>query len=263
VRVRSCVALGLVAVASCLVLVGLLHPLTAARVDPVRRTISEYALGEFGWMFNTAVIGLAVGTALVLVALVAAGLLRWPSVAAFALAIGAVALLVVVAFEKANWSVGPSVGGYIHRYASLVAFLALPVAALAICSRWRGEPRFGRCAGWCRVLAALSFGWLSVIVAGMLLYPLAGVSWWQFVPLGLVERGLALTEVAIVVLLGCWSWRAAGPVAAERGRPAGERRALSGDAPCVAGRTDQARSGQPARGFASTSGRAPRGRPAL
>jgi Protein of unknown function (DUF998) len=210
VPVRTAAALGLSAVATCLVLVGLLHPLALAQVDPVRRTLSEYALGEFRWMFNIGVIGLALGIALVLVALVGAGLLRWPSAAAFALALGAVALLVVVAFEKANWSVGPSVGGYVHRYASLAAFVALPVAALAIGGRWRSESRFERCAGWCRALAVVSFGWLAVIVAGMLLYPLAGISLWQVVPLGLMERGLALTEVAIVVLLGCWAWRAVG-----------------------------------------------------
>ncbi len=166
-------------------------------------------------MFNVGVIGLAAGTALVAAALVGAGLLRWPSTAALALLVGAVALLVVVAFEKANWSVGPSVGGYVHRYASLVAFLAVPAAASAIGRRWRAEPPMRRSASWCRALAALSFGWLAVIAAGMLLYPLAGVSWWwQVVPLGLVERGLALTEVAIVVVLGCWAWRAAATVGA-------------------------------------------------
>ena len=42
-----------------------------------------------------------------------------------------------------------------------------------------------------RCSALLAFGWLAVIVAGMLLYPLAGVPMWQVVPLGLVERGLA------------------------------------------------------------------------
>jgi Protein of unknown function (DUF998) len=161
-------------------------------------------------MFNIGVIGLAVGIALVLVALVGAGVLRRTSVGAIALVVAASALLVVVAFEKANWSVGPSVGGYIHRYASLAAFTALPAAAVLTGRRWRADPHVGRPAGWARALGIASFGWLAVIVAGMLLYPLAGISWWQVVPLGLVERGLALTEVAIVVLLGCWAWRAAG-----------------------------------------------------
>ena len=58
-------------------------------------------------------------------------------------------------------------------------------------------------------LALLSYGWLAVIVAGMLLYPLAGVPMWQVVPLGLVERGLALTELATLTLLATSAYRAA------------------------------------------------------
>ena len=202
--VRLCAGLGFAAIALCAVLVGALHVLQAARVDTVRRTISEYALGDHGWMFDVGVIGLAVGSVLVLLALVGAGLLGRSSTAAVALGVWAVTLLVVVAFEKANWSVGPSVGGYIHRYASLAAFVALPVAALALGRRWRRHPQFGRYSIGVRWL-----GWLSTIVLGVALRPLTGVPWWQFVPLGLVERGLAVTEVATVVLMGAWAWRAA------------------------------------------------------
>ena len=120
-----------------------------------------------------------------------------------------VTLVVVVAFEKTNWSIGPSVSGYIHRYASLAAFIALPVAALALGRRWRRDPQFGRLRGldaarW----AGVSLGWLSTIFLGVFLRPLTGVPWWQFVPLGLVERGLAVTEVVAVVVMGAWAWRA-------------------------------------------------------
>jgi hypothetical protein len=207
--VRLVAALGLGAVALCAVLVGSLHGL-ATEVNPIRRTISEYAIGEFGWMFDVAVLGLAVGSLLVLLALVGAGLLGRSSGGAVALGVWSVTLVLVVAFEKANWSIGPSVGGYIHRYASLAAFVALPVAALAVGRRWRAHPRFGRYAAVTRWLGALSLGWLSTIVLGVFLRPLTGVPWWQFVPLGLVERGLAVTEVAAVIVLGAWAWRAAG-----------------------------------------------------
>jgi Protein of unknown function (DUF998) len=206
---RLSAALGFAAIAVCVVLVGSLHALRADHVDPIRRTISEYALGEFGWMFDVGVVGLAVGSVFVLAALVRAGLLGWTSSGALAMGIWAVTLLVVVAFEKANWSIGPSIGGYIHRYASLAAFIALPIAALAIGRRWRRDPAFGRFAAWTRALGLVSLGWLSAVLLGVLLRPLTGVPWWQFVPLGLVERGLAVTEVAAVVLLGAWAWRAA------------------------------------------------------
>jgi hypothetical protein len=209
VPVRLCAGLGFAAIALCAVLVGALHVLQAARVDPVRRTISEYALGDHGWMFDVGVIGLAVGSLLVLFALIGAGLLARSSTDAVALGVWAATLVVVVAFEKANWSIGPSVGGYIHRYASLAAFVALPIAALVLGRRWQRDPQFGRYSVGVRVLGWVSLGWLSTIVLGVALRPLTGVPWWRFVPLGLVERGLAVTEVATVVLMGAWAWRAA------------------------------------------------------
>jgi hypothetical protein len=39
------------------------------------------------------------------------------------------------------------------------------------------------------------------------LRPFTGVPWWQLVPLGLVERGLAITAVVTVVVLGRWAAR--------------------------------------------------------
>jgi len=125
--VRASVAIGLVGTALAVVLVGSLHVLYAGDVDPVRRTISEYALRDLGWMFDTGVLALAAGSVAVLIALVRAGLVRWPSFAAAGMLVSAAGMVAVVVFEKTNWAVGPSVGGVIHRYASLAAFLALQV----------------------------------------------------------------------------------------------------------------------------------------
>jgi uncharacterized membrane protein YozB (DUF420 family) len=199
-RVRLLAALGISGAGVAVVLVGLLHVLAAGQVDPVRRTISEYALGTYQTLFDVGVLGLALGSLLIAVALVRAGVARPPSAAL--LGAWALALVLVVVFEKANWSVGPSVGGYIHRYASLVAFVCLPVAALLMV-RGRSETH----AVWSRWLAALSLLWLGSIITGVVLRPFTGVPWWQFLPLGIVERGLALTEVAVVVVLGLWAWR--------------------------------------------------------
>ena len=60
-----------------------------------------------------------------------------------------------------------------------------------------------------RWLGAMALAWLAPILLGFVLRPLTGVPWWQFVPLGLFERGLALTEVATVVVMGAWAARAA------------------------------------------------------
>ena len=65
---RALAAFGLVGVGVAVVLVGLLHVVSAGRVSPVRRTISEYALGDSDWMFDVGVLGLAGGSVLVLLA---------------------------------------------------------------------------------------------------------------------------------------------------------------------------------------------------
>ena len=208
--VRATAAAGLVGVALAVVFVGLLHVRYAGDVDPVRRTISEYALRDLGWMFDTGVLALAAGSVAVLIALVRAGLVRWPSFAAVGMLVWAAGMVAVVVFEKTNWAVGPSVGGVIHRYASLVAFLVLPVATLAAT---RGRDGVA----WPRWLAAAALAWLGAILSGVVLRPISGVPWWQFLPLGIMERGLAVTEVAIVVALAIWAGSRSARVAAGAG----------------------------------------------
>jgi hypothetical protein len=207
-RTRFLAVAGLTGAGLAVVLIGLLHVI-ASDVDPVRWTISEYALGGFRPLFDVGVLGLAVGSALVLAASVRAGLLRWPSVGAVLLALWTVALVVVVAFEKTNWAVGQSVSGYIHRYASLVAFASLPAAVLVIGRRWRGDAEWGRFAAWSRRLGGVALLLLATILVGVALRRVVGVVVWGILPLGLVERALALAEVAAVVVLGTWAYRVA------------------------------------------------------
>ena len=185
-----------------------LHGL-APEVDPVRRTVSQYALGPWKPVFDAGVLAVAAGSAAVLAGLVRAGLVRWRSTASTLLAAWSACLVVVVAFEKIDWSIGPTPTGYLHRYASLVAFFCLPTAALMVGRAWRGDARWGRYAAWSRWLGVVSLMWLAPMLLGFVLRPLMGVPWWRFVPLGLFERGVALTEVAAVLVLGVWVARAA------------------------------------------------------
>jgi hypothetical protein len=200
---------GLVGAALAVVLVlGL--TLGVDQVDPVQRTISEYGLlAAYAPVFDAGVLAFVAAVLGALVALVRSGILRPRSVGAIGLVLGALGLVAVVVFEKTNWSVGPSVGGYVHRYASLVAFLALPVAAIAAARGHRGAP-----ARWARWLGVASLLWFVPILGAIALGPVTGLPWWQAVPLGLVERGLALTEVLAVVALAWWGARSAAPVPA-------------------------------------------------
>ncbi|MEV4411852.1 DUF998 domain-containing protein [Catellatospora sp. NPDC049609] len=207
---RPLAAAGIVAVLLGMAAVSALHVLPpTADISPVRRTISEYALHETAWVFNLGVLVLAAGSLAVSAALAYAGQVRLASVAGLGLLLWSAGLAAVVYFPKHDWSVGPSLDGHIHRVASLVAFLSLPVGALLVVLAWRRDA--GRRADvWLTAVPALgALAMFGVIIGAVLLEPYTGVDWWQAIPLGAVERGLAAFEVLTVLALGRWAWRAA------------------------------------------------------
>jgi len=188
------------------------HP--AGEIDPVRRTISEYALHESAWLFNLGVLALAAGSAAVLLALTLTGLVRPASVGGIGLLLWVAGLFAVVYFPKHDWRIGPSVGGDVHRLASLVAFVSLPAAAIALGWFWLRHPRWTGYARGTIAGAALALMFFGVIVGAVLLEPVTGVRWWRAIPLGAVERGLAVAEVATILTLGLWARSAISPVVA-------------------------------------------------
>ncbi len=207
---RPFAAAGFAAVFTGVLAVSALHvlPPTAA-ISPIRRTISEYAYYETGWVFNLGVLILAAGSLAVFAALAYAKLIRPASFASLGLLLWSAGLAAVVYFPKHDWSVGPSTHGTIHRMASLVAFLSLPLGALLVTVMWRRERRW-RGSVWLTAIPALAaLAFFSVIIGAYLLTPYTGPPWWDVIPLGFVERGLATFEVLTVLALGRWAWRAA------------------------------------------------------
>ncbi|SDI81379.1 DUF998 domain-containing protein [Nonomuraea jiangxiensis] len=204
-------------------------------MDPFRRTISEHGLGQDGWIFGLGVALLAAGSLAIAVSLARQRLAG--VVGTVALLGWSAGLLVTAWFEKHDWAVGPSVSGNIHRVGSFVAFLSLPLAVVVIAGPWRGRGRGRSRAG----LVAFGFGicsvlWVVGIGTAMLVGASNGLSWWRVMPLGLVERGLAITEVAALLALGVWA--AAGRLGGgERAGPGAEPSADgTRSAPAVEGR---------------------------
>jgi hypothetical protein len=220
---RSWALAGTALIAAGVAAVLALHVATFDEINPLRRTLSQYALGSWKPVFDAGVLAVAAGSAAVLAGLVRAGLVALRGAAVALLAAWSVCLVVVVAFEKIDWSVGPTPTGYVHRYASLLAFFCLPAAALALGRAWRGDARWGGFARATWWLGVASLAWLAPILLGFALRPLTGIPWWQFVPLGLFERGLALTEVAALLVMGTWA-----ACAASSRPPAPSRRAGAG-----------------------------------
>lgn len=203
---------GAFAVVLTVLMVGSLdaHRLATTAVG-LRRTISEYALGPHRWVFDTAVALLALGSVAILAVLVRRGVTRWSSGGALAFLTWSVGLALVVVFPKHNWAEGPSASGTIHRVASLVAFLSLPVAAMLLARPWVKDAVWGGHARWTfrfGLLSALAF---TPILYAVLVNVLVGTPWWRVLPLGYTERLLVVVEVAAVLVVAVWAIAVAQP----------------------------------------------------
>ncbi|MCG5215990.1 DUF998 domain-containing protein [Streptosporangium sp. KLBMP 9127] len=211
---------GVVAVGVAVTVIVALDLRYVAVVNPLRRTISEHGLGPSGWLFGLAVGLVGIGSVAIAVSLARRRLAPALSPGMLALAAWSVGMLVTAAFPKHDWSVGPSLNGSIHRVGSIVAFLSLPIAALLISRPWRRHLA-------ARVVTWLGLGsllWVAGITAAIGFALWNDMPWWRVMPLGVVERGLAITEVATLFALGVWAAGrtpevGAAPRPVERARP--------------------------------------------
>lgn len=160
-------------------------------------TISEYVYTAGGWAFLTGVLALALGSTLLLIGLIQAGLVAPVSIGSILMSLWVIGLLGVAAFPKHNWEIGPSTSGSVHRMATLLAFVSLPAAVLAIARRHRGA----RPAVW---MAYGSIAWLAVLFGAIAVSMVTDLRWYRIIPLGIVERGIVAFEVAAVIALGYW-----------------------------------------------------------
>jgi hypothetical protein len=199
-RVRVVPLVSVAAMVGGVLLLLVLHVVPPTdEISPMRRTLSQYALGPNKWIFDLGVLLVAAGSALGFFEAARRRLVRPLSATVLLGLLWTVSLLVIVAFTKNNWTYGPSTGGMVHRYASLVAFVSLPFAVISAAGAvFPGAPGWRRLA---RGLAITSLLWFGLIVLGVINMLSGGGPWWQFAPLGLVERMIALTAVAAAAVL--------------------------------------------------------------
>jgi hypothetical protein len=194
-------------------MIVLLHVIPPTnRVNPMTRTLSEYALRGNGWIFDIAVLALALGSVAVLAGLVRGGVVRAASGASTFLGLWSVGLVMLVLFEKYDFQNGVSTGagGMIHRMASLVAFLSLPTAALLTVRVARAadralQPNWRRSAVWTRGAALASWGCLSLLLYAIVQRFFTGIPWWRALPVGGMERLIALSDIVTLFALGSWA----------------------------------------------------------
>jgi Protein of unknown function (DUF998) len=188
---------GVVALTAGCVLMVLLHVLPPTdEISPLRRTLSQYALTSNKWLFDGAVLLVALGSALGFVAVVRASGVAYYAAPVLLGVLWIASLLTIVAFTKTNWVTGPSIGGVIHRYASVVGFVSAPIAVILLAHKVFPDRPLWRAAA--RGFGVVSLAWFGVIIVGFVRM-LAGYGpWWQFVPIGLVQRVMALAAIAAI-----------------------------------------------------------------
>lgn len=181
------VALGGIAVAIGATVVG--HLGLGPAFDPVDLTVSDFALSDHGTAIVVAMVALGLASAALLGALFAA---RAPVRGAPGLLIllWTVGLFVAAAVPTDPVSAPVmTLSGYIHRYASVAAFVSLPAAALLLVRRLSAD----RFTGLLRGLALAS----ATGLLAMLYVTFPG----DRVLIGLVERLLLAAEVALVTVV--------------------------------------------------------------
>ncbi|NNG36345.1 DUF998 domain-containing protein [Nakamurella aerolata] len=201
------------------------------RLDPLRTTISEYALVPGAWMFAAGVLVLAAASVLIGAALHHSGTIRFRGGWAVWYSLWCVGLVGLTVITKTMIGPDPTVQGRIHWSFTLLAFVSLPIALLLVVRRhvrrqldFGNAPRDGalpeppaphRAVRIIAMLTWISFGWFAVLAAQTVLSLLGkdGLLPW----VGIIERGVATTEIVAVGVLAWWVLDRTA-----EGRPAGQ-----------------------------------------
>ncbi|MCG5437127.1 DUF998 domain-containing protein [Micromonospora foliorum] len=188
-RSTGLLALGGIALAALLTVIG--HLEVNDDLNPWALTISDFAVSDRGGVIDIAMVVLALATVALLYGLRRAGPPRPRSGRTAELLLGAwVAGLLLAAVVPTNEpGTAMTTAAYLHRYASVIAFLALPAAGWLLARR----PDLTRAARTLRALVLLSLALAAAMI-------------WSAYPgdrmlIGLAERLLILTDVAVLATI--------------------------------------------------------------
>ena len=140
---RIAALIAAVAAAVNLLVLGLLH-LVSPEVDPVTRAVSEYALGDFGWLATIGTVAKGVGAIALAVAL------RRERAAALLLLVFGLMTLAMPLFPVDALGAPATPAGQMHNVLGNVTFFLFPLAALLLfrALRRRGSRLAPGIAGW-------------------------------------------------------------------------------------------------------------------
>jgi hypothetical protein len=202
------VPFGLLAVALAVVMVVALHMLPGwGGVNPITGMLSDYGVRPDGWVFDTALDIMSVGSVAVLIKMAMHGVVRGR--ATFVLMVSWCLCLVGIAtFTKDPNTAAQTLRGSIHLYVTAAACVSLPVAGMVIGWQHRSDPDWRRYAWITQGLALISVPCFLPFVISFFVIRFSHVTGPSEVPTGLVERLMGGVDVAILVVLALWGHRA-------------------------------------------------------
>ena len=210
-RFLALLTVGGVVLAAVLTVVAHLEP--DPGMSPLSLTISDYAVSNRGGPMDVAMFVLGAASLALPLGLRAA---RVPvgRLPMLLLVVWGIGLLLSAIVPTDPIGVAMTTDGYIHRYASVTAFVCLPVAALLVVRRLTADRRWQASFRSIRTLALASV----LGLAGLYYSAFPG----ERVLMGLVERVLVAVEVALLAVIAVRLYRVAGhhePPSIRVGRP--------------------------------------------
>ena len=178
--------------------------------SPVESMVSHYVHARAGWLITVALLSLAAASAVLL--RLAATRTRGGRLGLWLLGTWTASVLLGGVFPAdpyGRWDQPPTLAGMVHGIAGLIAFVALPAAAVILTRTWRRDPRWRPVARPLTVAAALtvaSFLALMVTFFDVQGGPSLSVGPWESL-VGLTER---------LMLWSCVAWLAIGAAGLRR-----------------------------------------------
>ncbi|MFE6895133.1 DUF998 domain-containing protein [Streptomyces sp. NPDC057694] len=162
-------------------------------LSPFSLTVSDFAALDRGGLIETsmAVLGVMSFVLLAVGRRWLTGVRGLPSVLLAAWGLGLVVAAVVPTDPLTTHLSGSA---YVHRYASIMAFLALPLAGIVLARRLAAAPDAGRTIRWLRLLSTAALAGAVVMALS------AGPGHRELI--GLVERVLLGSEVVLLGVFG-------------------------------------------------------------
>ena len=202
------VPVGLLAVALATTMMVVLHLLPGwGGVNPITGMLSDYGVRPDGWVFDTALDILSVGSVFVLIKMARHGVVRGRATRALMIS-WCVCLVGIATFTK-DPNDAETVRGSIHLAVTTAACVSLPVASMVIGWQHRKDLAWRRWAWTTQILALVSVPcFLPFVISFFVIRMTHGVGA-SSVPTGLVERLMGGLDILLLVVLALWSHRAA------------------------------------------------------